>query len=115
MLSSDRTPAIGWGTVASGTFHAISRSRVHRTDIELVHVGKIGQVHDGHGNPVGISTYPTFLWTERSMVSLGILDPQNPQPGTEVNLVWGEPDGGARSHRWLEPHRQVEVRAIGQK
>jgi vanillate/3-O-methylgallate O-demethylase len=78
-------------------------------------------VHDGQGNSVGISTYPTFLWTERSMVSLGILDPAFATVGTEVTLVWGEPDGGARSHKWLEPHRQVEVRAtvapapIGQK
>jgi vanillate/3-O-methylgallate O-demethylase len=69
------------------------------------------RVHDGNGNAIGLSTYPTFLWTERSMVSLGILHPQYAVPGTEVTLVWGEPDGGARSHRWLEPHRQIEVRA----
>jgi vanillate/3-O-methylgallate O-demethylase len=78
-------------------------------------------VHDGKGNAVGLSTYPTFLWTERSMVSLGILDPEHAAIGTELTLVWGEPDNGARSHKWLEPHRQIEVRAtvavapIGQK
>lgn len=68
-------------------------------------------VHDADGNPAGISTYPTFLWTERSMVSLGVLDPKHAALGSELTLVWGEPDGGARSRRWLEPHRQVEVRA----
>jgi glycine cleavage system aminomethyltransferase T len=68
-------------------------------------------VHDGTGKTVGMSTYPTFLWTERSMVSLGILDPAHAQLGTELTLVWGEPNNGARSSKWLEPHRQVEVRA----
>ena len=68
-------------------------------------------VHDGNGKPLGISTYPTFLWTERSMVSLGILDAGSAAVGTEVTLVWGEPDGGARSHKWLEPHRQMQIRA----
>jgi vanillate/3-O-methylgallate O-demethylase len=78
-------------------------------------------VQDTNGNLVGVSTYPTFLWTERSMVSLGILDPEFAKVGTELTLTWGEPDGGARSHKWLEPHRQVTVRAtvavapIGQK
>lgn len=37
-------------------------------------------VHDGRGNQVGISTYPTFLWTERSMCSLGILDAKHATP-----------------------------------
>jgi vanillate/3-O-methylgallate O-demethylase len=68
-------------------------------------------VHDGAGQPLGISTYPTLLWTERSFVSLGILDAAAANPGTEVTLVWGEPDGGARSAAWIEPHRQMEVRA----
>ena len=66
-------------------------------------------VHDGRGNPIGISTYPTFLWTERSMCSIGILDPGHAAPGTEVTLVWGEPE--SRRSRYLEPHRQIEVRA----
>ena len=66
-------------------------------------------VHDGQGKPIGISTYPTFLWTERSMCSLGILDAKYATPGTEVTFVWGEPD--SRRSTYLEPHRQVEVRA----
>jgi hypothetical protein len=28
-----------------------------------------------------------------------------------VSVVWGEPDGGAKSFPWLEPHRQMEIRA----
>lgn len=66
-------------------------------------------VHDGAGNQIGISTYPTFLWTERSMCSLGILDAKYATPGTEVTFVWGEPS--SRPSKYLEPHRQVEVRA----
>lgn len=43
------------------------------------------------------------------MCSLGILDAKHATPGTEVTFVWGEPE--TRHSRYLEPHRQVEVRA----
>jgi vanillate/3-O-methylgallate O-demethylase len=66
-------------------------------------------VHDADGNEIGISTYPTFLWTERSMCTLGILDAKYAAPGTEVTFVWGEPE--SRQSKYLEPHRQVTVRA----
>jgi len=31
--------------------------------------------------------------------------------GTEVTLVWGEPDGGSKKASVERPHRQMEVRA----
>jgi vanillate/3-O-methylgallate O-demethylase len=31
--------------------------------------------------------------------------------GTEVTVVWGEPDGGSRKTT-VEPHQQLNVRAI---
>jgi vanillate/3-O-methylgallate O-demethylase len=67
------------------------------------------RVLDGAGNQIGVSTYPTFLWTERSMCTLGILDPKFAAPGTEVTFVWGEPE--SRRSKYLEPHRQMEIRA----
>ena len=33
------------------------------------------------------------------------------QAGTRVSVLWGEPEGGAKSRPWLEPHRQVEIGA----
>jgi hypothetical protein len=34
------------------------------------------------------------------------------KPGTEVTLVWGEDGGGKRSAPWIEPHVQMNIRAI---
>jgi hypothetical protein len=45
------------------------------------------------------------------MLSIGSLDEAHAEPGTEVVLLWGEEEGGAKSTPWLEPHEQVEVRA----
>ena len=79
------------------------------------------EVHDDQGRTIGASTYTGFSWNERAMLSLAIVEPECAEPGTRVSVVWGEPDGGAKSHPWLEPHRQVEIRAtvapapIGQK
>lgn len=68
-------------------------------------------VNDGSGQQVGVSTYTGFIWNERSMLSLAVVDPAFAEPGTRVSVVWGEPDGGAKSHPWLETHRQVEIGA----
>uniref|UniRef100_A0A7C1FUP2 Aminomethyl transferase family protein n=1 Tax=Thermomicrobium roseum TaxID=500 RepID=A0A7C1FUP2_THERO len=68
-------------------------------------------VLDDQKRIIGISTYVGFSWNERAMVSLAVLDPEYAVPGTRVTVLWGEPDGGARSRPWLEPHRQVEIRA----
>lgn len=63
------------------------------------------------GSMVGLATYPTYTVNERAMLSLATLDEAHAEPGTEVTLVWGEEDGGARSAPWIEPHVQVEIRA----
>jgi vanillate/3-O-methylgallate O-demethylase len=44
------------------------------------------------------------------MLSLGIVDPEV-EIGTEVSLVWGEPDGGS-GKATVERHQQLEIRAI---
>jgi vanillate/3-O-methylgallate O-demethylase len=67
-------------------------------------------VHDGQGRTIGASKYVSFVWSERAMLSLAVVEPQYAEPGTRVSVVWGEPDGGAKSP-WLEPHRQVEIGA----
>ncbi|MEO8267191.1 MAG: aminomethyl transferase family protein, partial [Ilumatobacteraceae bacterium] len=50
------------------------------------------------------------IWNERAMLSLAVVEPEYATPGTRVSVLWGEPDGGAKSP-WLEPHRQMEIRA----
>lgn len=66
---------------------------------------------DAQGDTVGVSVYPCMNWNEREMLTLGVVAPEHAQVGRELTLVWGEPEGGALSAPWLEPHRQVEIRA----
>ena len=65
----------------------------------------------GEDGMVGLATYPTYSVNERAMLSLATLEGAHAVPGTEVTLVWGEEDGGAKSTPWIEPHVQVEIRA----
>ena len=39
------------------------------------------------------------------------MEPEFATPGTEVTLVWGEPNGGTRKPT-VEPHVQTEIKAI---
>ena len=68
-------------------------------------------VHDAEGRTIGASTYTGFSWNERAMLSLAVVEPEYAKPGTRVSVLWGEPEGGAKSQPWLEPHRQVEIGA----
>ncbi len=63
------------------------------------------------GQVIGLSHYPGYSVNERAMMSLGSVDSAYSGPGTEVVLVWGEEGGGAKSTPWIEPHRQVNIRA----
>jgi vanillate/3-O-methylgallate O-demethylase len=65
-------------------------------------------LHDG--NRVGCSMFAGISYNERAMLSLGIIDEEFAVPGTDVTLVWGEPDGGSNKTT-VERHRQFNVRA----
>ncbi|HSM45790.1 MAG TPA: aminomethyl transferase family protein, partial [Acidimicrobiia bacterium] len=58
-----------------------------------------------------ISTWIGYSSNEGKMLTLPVLDRAHAAPGTEVTLVWGEPDGGT-SKPTVEPHVQMEIRAI---
>jgi vanillate/3-O-methylgallate O-demethylase len=63
------------------------------------------------GRFVGLAHYPGYTVNERAMLSLGSLEEAYTKPGTEVLLQWGEDGGGSRSAPWIEPHKQVNIRA----
>lgn len=67
-------------------------------------------VKDADGNTVGLSMFTGYSYNEKQALSLATVDPAIPV-GTEVKVVWGEPDGGTRKTT-VEPHKQIEVRAI---
>jgi vanillate/3-O-methylgallate O-demethylase len=62
------------------------------------------------GKTVGMSMFAGYSYNERSMLSLGVVDPDI-ETGNEVVLTWGE-EGGGSEKTTVERHRQIEIRAI---
>ena len=62
------------------------------------------------GKHVGLSMFSGYSYNERSMLSLGIVDPDIAD-GNEVALQWGEEGGGSKKTT-VERHKQMEIRAI---
>jgi hypothetical protein len=67
-------------------------------------------VTDSKGRSIGLAGWCSYSANERALLQLGFLDPAHATPGTEVNIVWGEPDGGSRKAA-VERHEQTTVRA----
>jgi glycine cleavage system aminomethyltransferase T len=65
------------------------------------------------GRTVGLSTYTGYIYNERAIISLAIVDNSHAAPGTEVTLVWGE-QGRGSSKPTVERHGQAEIRAVVQ-
>ncbi len=63
------------------------------------------------GALIGLSTWISYSANEGKMLTLAILDEAYAVPGTEVDFIWGEPDGGT-SKPTVEPHRQVTIKAV---
>ena len=68
-------------------------------------------VVDADGTVVGLSMFTGYSANERRALSLATVDP-NVELGTELRVVWGEPDGGSRKMTVDHGHRQIEVRVI---
>lgn len=56
---------------------------------------------------VGVSKYPGYLYYEREMLSLGTIDLEYSEPGTEVTFVWGDDSNKRR----VERHEPTEISA----
>jgi glycine cleavage system aminomethyltransferase T len=63
-----------------------------------------------NGTMVGISCYPVYTSNGRRWISLAMVDESLSTPGSEVTILWGEPDGGS-AKPLVERHVQTEVRA----
>jgi vanillate/3-O-methylgallate O-demethylase len=68
------------------------------------------RVVDAGGQTIGLSMFTGYSYNEKQALSLATIDPSVPV-GSEVRVVWGEEDGGTRKTT-VEPHKQIEVRAI---
>ena len=60
------------------------------------------------GKTVGFSMFSGYSYNERSMLSLGVVDPDI-DVGDVLTLVWGEEDGGTKKTT-IERHKQAEIR-----
>jgi vanillate/3-O-methylgallate O-demethylase len=61
------------------------------------------------GEEVGVSTGRGYSYYFREMLSLGTIDREYSDPGTEVTIVWGE--GGDPANPRIQPHAQKEITA----
>jgi syringate O-demethylase len=64
-----------------------------------------------NGQRVGVSTWIGYSSNEGKMLTLAMVDEAHSKPGTQVSLLWGEPNGGS-SKPAVESHVQVEIPAI---
>jgi vanillate/3-O-methylgallate O-demethylase len=62
------------------------------------------------GKTVGLSMFSGYSYNERSMLSLGVVDP-GIEIGDKLTLVWGEEGGGTRKTT-VERHKQAEIRVV---
>jgi len=62
------------------------------------------------GDRVGVSTYTSFIAPDGAWVSLAVVDEEFSAEGTELELLWGEPNGGSKRPT-VERHVQMEARA----
>jgi vanillate/3-O-methylgallate O-demethylase len=68
------------------------------------------RVVDAGGRTVGLSVFTGYSYNEKQALSLATIDHRIPV-GTELRVVWGEENGGTKKTT-VEPHKQIEVRAI---
>ena len=64
-----------------------------------------------NGATVGQSTWIGYSSNEARMLTLAMVEESHSKPGTEVTLLWGEPNGGSAKPN-VERHAQVEIPAI---
>jgi glycine cleavage system aminomethyltransferase T len=59
---------------------------------------------------VGLALYHGHSVAQGSITSLGYVNVENAASGTDVEILWGDPDGGA-SNPFTARHRQMKIRA----
>jgi vanillate/3-O-methylgallate O-demethylase len=81
-------------------------------DVPIANYGSsnFDSVVDRDGNVVGVSMFTGYSVNEKRALSLATIDP-GVELGTELELVWGEPNGGSKKAT-VEPHRQINVRVV---
>lgn len=81
-------------------------------DLPLANYGyyHFDSVLDRNGDHIGFSMWTGYSENEHRALSLGTVNP-DVELGSEVRVIWGEPDGGTRKAT-VERHKEMSVRAI---
>jgi vanillate/3-O-methylgallate O-demethylase len=81
-------------------------------DVPIANYGSsnFDSVIDADGKLLGYSMFTGYSAGEKRALSLATVDPEV-ELGSEVHVVWGEPDGGTRKAT-VEPQQQISVRAV---
>jgi vanillate/3-O-methylgallate O-demethylase len=81
-------------------------------DLPIANYGSsnFDSVLDDDGNVIGFSMFTGYSANEKRALSLATVNAEV-ELGSEVHVVWGEPDGGTHK-KTVEPHRQFTARAI---
>ncbi len=82
-------------------------------DLPIANYGSsnFDSVLDPDGNVLGYSMFTGYSANEKRGLSLATVDP-SVEIGSEVEVVWGEPNGGTRKTTVDHPHRQIHIHAI---
>lgn len=85
--------------------------RYKALDFPVAYYGwpQFDEVRTTGGKLVGHSCHCGYSGNEGQMLSLAMLDSAYAEPGTELVLTWGEPNGGSRKPH-VERHEQMKVR-----
>lgn len=68
------------------------------------------QVRHENGQLIGLSMHCGYSINEQKVLSLALMNSDHATPGTKVEVLWGEPNGGSKK-KLGERHRQTVVRA----
>ena len=81
-------------------------------DLPIANYGSsnFDSVLDPDGKVIGCSMFSGYSANEKRALSLATINP-NVEIGSEVTVVWGEPNGGSRKTT-VQPHKQLHVRAV---
>lgn len=67
-------------------------------------------VRNAKGDHIGVSMFGSFLAPDKAMVMLAVVDEEYGAEGTDLTIIWGEPNGGSKRPT-VERHVQMQIRA----
>ena len=97
----------------------VYRSQFEKDEIPFKHMGmpratygftQYDTVYTKSGDVAGLSVCSIFTANEGRYTSAAVLKPEYAEAGQELEILWGEPNGGSRK-KHVEKHRQTKIKA----